>query len=63
VFCLIFNLKSFSFLEFFPPGWCFVVTSVLIRVIHATGNALVITATFTYAAMEFQQAVGKIFVS
>ena len=29
------------FLEFFPPGWLFVVTSSLIRVIHATGNALV----------------------
>jgi hypothetical protein len=53
---------SDSFLEFFPPGWNFVVTSVLIRVIHAAGNALVITATFTYAAMEFQQAVGQIFV-
>ena len=32
-----------------------------IRVVHATGNALVITATFTFTAVEFQNSVGKIF--
>ena len=53
----------FRFLEFFPPVWCFVFTSVLIRVLHAAGNALVITSTFTYAAFEFNKAVGQIFVS
>ncbi len=57
------SVPYFRFLEFFPPGWYFVITSVLIRVVHAAGNALVITATFTYAAVEFQQAVGQIFVS
>ena len=29
--------------------------------VHATGNALVITATFTFTAVEFQNSVGKIF--
>ena len=43
-----------GFLEFFNPGIEFVVLAVLIRVVHATGNALVITATFTFTAVEFQ---------
>ena len=29
--------------------------------VHATGNAMVITATFTFTAIEFQNSVGKIF--
>jgi hypothetical protein len=53
----------FSFLEFFAPGIEFVILAVLIRVVHATGNAMVITATFTFTAIEFQNSVGKIFVS
>lgn len=50
-----------GFLEFFPPGWKFVMTSVFIRIVHATGNALVITSTFTYSAVEFKKSVGTIF--
>jgi len=50
-----------GFLEFFSPGVWFVVTAVLIRAVHATGNAFVITATFTYCAIEFDKAVGQIF--
>ena len=38
-------------------------TAILIRAIHATGNAFVITATFTYCAIEYDQAVGQVFVS
>lgn len=48
-------------LEFFSPKWTFIVFSVLIRIVHATGNALVITATFTFTAIEFPNAIGKIF--
>ena len=48
-------------LEFFSPNWTFIAFSVFIRIIHATGNALVITATFTFTAIEFQNAIGKIF--
>ncbi|TRY71035.1 hypothetical protein TCAL_08917 [Tigriopus californicus] len=50
-----------GFLEFFSPDWSFVALAVLIRVIHATGNALVITATFTYSSIEFSNSVGQIF--
>jgi hypothetical protein len=50
------------FLEFFRPGWEFVALAVLLRVVHATGNALVITATFTFTAVEFQNCVGIVFV-
>eukprot|EP00095_Tigriopus_kingsejongensis_P000690 maker-scaffold58_size443543-snap-gene-1.21 protein:Tk00690 transcript:maker-scaffold58_size443543-snap-gene-1.21-mRNA-1 annotation:"hypothetical protein DAPPUDRAFT_315076" len=50
-----------GFLEFFSPNWRFVALSVLIRVIHATGNALVITATFSFSALEFSNSVGKMF--
>ena len=50
-----------GFLEFFRPGWEFVMLAVAIRVVHATGNALVITATFTFTAIEFQNSIGKIF--
>ncbi len=57
-FCLFF----LSFLQYFLPGWEFVALAVLIRIVHATGNAAVITATFTFTAIEFQNAVGSIFV-
>ena len=49
------------FLEFFAPGPHFVICAVAIRAVHATGNAFVITATFTYAAVEFENSVGTIF--
>ena len=52
-----------GFLEFFPRNWTFVFFAVLIRIVHATGNAFVITATFTFTAVEFQNSIGKIFVS
>ena len=51
------------FLEFFSPGPHFVICAVVIRAVHATGNAFVITATFTYAAVEFENSVGTIFVN
>ncbi|XP_057381517.1 MFS-type transporter SLC18B1-like [Daphnia carinata] len=50
-----------GFLEYFPPGGSFVVISILIRVIHAAGNAGTITSTFTYTAVEFPNSVAKIF--
>ena len=71
-----------GFLEFFTPGYSFVILvkgiiwpskapnsvsfmhtrqAILIRVVHATGNAMVITATFTFTAIEFQNSVGKVF--
>lgn len=50
-----------GFLQFYPPGWQFVITAVFIRILHATGNAMVITSTFTYSAVEFQDSVGTIF--
>jgi len=50
-----------GFLEFFSPGPHFVICAVVIRAVHATGNAFVITATFTYAAVEFENSVGTIF--
>ena len=53
----------YRFLEFFSPGAWFVVTAIMIRAVHATGNACVITSTFTYCAIEYDQAVGQIFVS
>jgi hypothetical protein len=40
----------------------FIVISILIRVIHAAGNAGTITSTFTYTAVEFPNSVAKIFV-
>ena len=48
-------------LEFFEPGKSFVVFSVLIRIMHAVSNALVITSTFAYQAMEFPSAVAQVF--
>jgi len=48
-------------LEFFPPDWTFVATAVFIRMVHATGNAMVIVATFSYSAVEFGESVGTIF--
>lgn len=53
----------FRFLEFFSPGAEFVVASIAIRAVHATGNAFVITATFTYAALAFDKSVATVFVS
>ena len=50
-------------MQFFAPGWKFVVTAVAIRIVHATGNAMVIVATFSYSAVEFQENVATIFVS
>jgi len=52
---------SSGFLQFFPPDWRFVVTAVFIRFVHATGNAMVIVATFSYSAVEFSDSVGTIF--
>ena len=48
-------------LEFFEPGQSFIIFSVLIRITHAVANALVITSTFAYQAMEFPSAVAKVF--
>jgi len=50
-----------GFLQFFPPDWSFVVTAVFIRIVHATGNAMVIVATFSYSAVEFSDSVGTMF--
>jgi len=50
------------FLQFFRPGWEFVAAAIVLRVVHATGNALVITATFSFTAIEFQDCVGIVFV-
>jgi len=50
-----------GFLEFFQPGIVFICVSVLIRVFHAISNAMVITSTFTYTAMEFPASVARIF--
>ena len=57
-----FSLFYCRFLEFFPPSIEFVVASIAIRAVHATGNAFVITATFTYAAGAFDKSVGTVFV-
>ena len=48
-------------LEFFEPGQSFIIFSVLTRVLHAFANALVITSTFAYQAMEFPSSVAKVF--
>merc|ERR1719221_2145777 len=48
-------------LEFFEPGQSFLIFSVLLRIFHACANALVITSTFTYQAMEFPGSVAKVF--
>merc|ERR1719221_592649 len=48
-------------LEFFEPGQSFLIFSVLLRIFHACANALVITSTFTYQAMEFPCSVAKVF--
>jgi len=50
-----------GFLQFFPPNYEFVIASIVIRAVHATGNAFVITATFTYAAGAFDSSVGTVF--
>ena len=48
-------------LEFFEPGQSFIIFSVLLRLFHAVANALVITSTFAYQAMEFPGSVAKVF--
>ena len=48
-------------LEFFEPGQSFIIFSVLLRIFHAVANALVITSTFAYQAMEFPGSVAKVF--
>jgi len=48
-------------LEFFEPGQSFIIFSVLLRIFHACANALVITSTFAYQAMEFPGSVAKVF--
>jgi len=48
-------------LEFIEPGKPFLIFSVLIRIFHALFNCLVITSTFAYQAMEFPNAVAKVF--
>lgn len=50
-----------GFLEFFPPGLEFVISAVCIRVVHATANAGVSTATFAFIAVEFPDSVAKLF--
>ena len=39
----------------------FIIFSVLLRIFHAVANALVITSTFAYQAMEFPGSVAKVF--
>jgi len=48
-------------LAFFEPGLDFMIVSTVIRAVHATANAFVITSTFTYNASEFPESVAKIF--
>ena len=48
-------------LEFFEAGQSFIIFSVLIRLLHAIANAMVITSTFAYQAMEFPSSVAKVF--
>jgi len=48
-------------LEFFEPGSSFLAVAICIRIMHAVGNALVITSSFTYMACEFPTAVAKVF--
>jgi MFS family permease len=48
-------------LEFIQPGPTFMAVAVSIRIVHAIGNAFVITSSFTYNACEFPNSMGKIF--
>lgn len=50
-----------GFLEFFPPGPKFVISAICIRIVHATANAGVSTATFAFIAVEFPESVAKLF--
>ncbi|CAL4062187.1 unnamed protein product [Meganyctiphanes norvegica] len=50
-----------GFLEFFPPGFEFVISAIFIRIVHATANAGVSTATFAFIAVEFPESVAKLF--
>jgi len=50
-----------GFLEFFEDGQQFIVFSVLIRIVNSVANALTITSSFAYQAMEFPDSVAKVF--
>jgi len=50
-----------GFLEFFEDGSQFIVFSVLMRVFNSVANALIITSSFSYQAMEFPESVAKVF--
>ena len=38
------------------------VASIAIRIVHATGNAMVLVTTFNYGATSFDKSVSKVFV-
>ena len=50
-------------LEWFPPGAPFILVAILVRVAHATANALASTANFAYIGLEFPNEMAKVFVS
>ncbi|RXG69874.1 MFS-type transporter SLC18B1 [Armadillidium vulgare] len=52
---------NFAFLEYFNPGFHFILMSILIRILHATGNACVITSTIAFIASEFPTSVPFLF--
>ncbi|XP_047736576.1 MFS-type transporter SLC18B1 [Hyalella azteca] len=54
------NTKD-MFLEWFPPGWEFVVEAMLIRAVQACCNAFVITSTFAFIVSEFPDNIAKLF--
>jgi len=45
-----------GFLQFFPPDWYFVETTV-----HVTGNDILIMAIFSYSVVELSDSVKTIF--
>ncbi|GAB6030029.1 hypothetical protein CHUAL_005716 [Chamberlinius hualienensis] len=49
-----------GFLNEMPKGVIFIVMSILIRVVHAFGNAGVITSSFIILTTEFPDDVGKV---
>ncbi|KAK8382432.1 hypothetical protein O3P69_015397 [Scylla paramamosain] len=48
-------------LEWFPPGVPFILVAILVRVAHATANALSSTANFAYIGLEFPNEMAKVF--
>lgn len=50
-----------GFLEWFPPGYKFVLEAVCIRAVHACSNAFVITSTFAFIVVEFPDNIAKLF--